>query len=91
MYSIFTTRRFDRDVKLCKKRGLPTEKIYEVIKILRDKGSLPTKYQPHKLTGDYKGYWECHIQPDWLLVWEQRDKELVLIMTRTGSHSDIFK
>ena len=46
--------------------------------------------KPHKLSGDYVGCWECHIKPDWLLVWEQNDTELVLLMTNTGTHSDIF-
>ena len=46
--------------------------------------------KPHKLSGDYVGCWECHIKPDWLLVWEQNDTELVLLMTNTGPHSDIF-
>ena len=46
--------------------------------------------KPHKLSGDYVGCWECHIKPDWLLVWEQNDTELVLHMTNTGTHSDIF-
>lgn len=62
----------------------------KVLKELSDNGTLPPEYRPHKLTGKYQGNWECHIQPDWLLVWEQRDSELILILIETGSHSDIF-
>ena len=62
----------------------------KVLKELSDNGTLPPEYRPHKLTGKYQENWECHIQPDWLLVWEQRDSELILILIETGSHSDIF-
>lgn len=62
----------------------------KVLKELSDNGTLPPEYKPHKLSGKYQGNWECHIQPDWLLVWEQRDSELILILIETGSHSDIF-
>ena len=58
--------------------------------LLERDGSLPAIYRPHKLTGDRRGQWECHIEPDWLLIWEQYDDELVLIMINTGSHSDLF-
>jgi len=57
---------------------------------LQEKGSLPEKYLPHKLQGKYKGCWECHINPDWLMIWKQFDKELQLILVDTGSHSDLF-
>lgn len=62
----------------------------KVLKELSDNGTLPPEYRPHKLTGMYQGNWECHIQPDWLLVWEQRDSELILLLIETGSHSYIF-
>ncbi|RGS44531.1 type II toxin-antitoxin system YafQ family toxin, partial [Segatella copri] len=50
----------------------------------------PPEYKPHKLSGQYAGSWECHIMPDWLLIWKQYNDELVLVMTNTGSHSDVF-
>ena len=56
----------------------------------QEKGSLPEKYLPHKLQGKYKGCWECHITPDWLMIWKQFDKELQLILVDTGTHSDLF-
>ena len=77
-------------MKRCVKRGLPMEKFKRVIKLLEETGKLPSEYRPHKLTGQYAGSWECNIMPDWLLVWEQYDDELVLVMTNTGSHSDLF-
>ena len=65
-------------------------KLNTVLKKLAEKGALPPEYRPHKLTGRFQGNWECHIQPDWLLVWEQRDEELILLLLDTGSHSDLF-
>ena len=62
----------------------------EVVTLLAEKGTLPSRYRPHKLTGDWQGFWECHIQPNWLLIWEQHEKELILILTDTGTHSDLF-
>ena len=55
-----------------------------------EKRGLPKEYKPHKLSGNRLGQWECHIKPDWLLVWEQNDNKLTLLMLNTGTHSDIF-
>ncbi|MDE6410581.1 MAG: type II toxin-antitoxin system YafQ family toxin [Muribaculaceae bacterium] len=89
-YSIDTTRRFDKALKKCIKRGLDMSKFKECVRILAETGSLPAKYRPHKLSGKFSRAWECHIEPDWLLVWEQNDTELILLLIDTGSHSDIF-
>ena len=89
-YKIIATKRFEKDVKRCKKRNLPMDKLKKVILLLEEFGKLPSEYKPHKLSGQYAGCWECHIMPDWLLIWEQDDDELVLVMTNTGSHSDVF-
>ncbi|MBQ9255269.1 MAG: type II toxin-antitoxin system YafQ family toxin [Bacteroidales bacterium] len=62
----------------------------EVLNILEEEGTLPLKYKPHKLSGNYAGKWECHIQPDWLLVWMQNNEELTLLLLHTGTHLDIF-
>lgn len=67
--------------------------IEEAMKILRDTGTLPSQYRPHKLINDYAGCWECHIggiKSNWIMVWQQNDMELTLLMLRTGTHSDIF-
>ena len=90
MYSIDYTKRFRKDVQLCVKRGLDIARIQKVVALLEQKGQVPLSYKPHKLSGDYKDCWECHIQPNWLLVWEQNDEQLTLLFLRTGSHSDIF-
>ena len=90
MYSIDTTKRFDKDLKLCLKRGLNIQLVYDAITILRSTGSLPAQYHPHKLSGNLDGIWECHIKPDWLMTWEQSNTQLTLLFLRTGSHSDLF-
>lgn len=89
-YIVITSTQFDKALKRCVKRGLDMSKLTTAIKILAQNGSLPQKYRPHKLSGNYYGCWECHIQSDWLLVWEQNDTELTLLLTDTGSHSDLF-
>ncbi|MCR5569037.1 MAG: type II toxin-antitoxin system YafQ family toxin [Paludibacteraceae bacterium] len=90
MYLIKATKNFEKDLKRCKKRGYDMQLIAGVINILKEKGSLPLKFKPHKLSGIYSGLWECHITSDWLLLWQQNDNELVLIFTDTGTHSDLF-
>lgn len=89
-YKIIATNNFKKDVKKCANRGYDLSLLEHVIDLLAQTGSLPSIYKPHKLKGTYKGYWECHIQSDWLLVWQQNDKELILIFTNTGTHSDLF-
>ncbi len=89
-YDVVTTKRFEKALKRCVKRGLDLSKLTAAIGILAKEGSLPIAYKPHKLSGLYDGLWECHIQPDWLLIWEQNDSELTLIFIDTGSHSDLF-
>ena len=91
MYTIIRTTQFRKDWKRCEKRGFPMEELRTVITILATTGTLPQEYKPHKLTGNRAGEWECHIRPDWLLIWEQNDKELTLLMLNTGTHSDVFK
>ncbi len=89
-YTVSYTNRFQKDYKLCKKRGLDIEILKKAISILAATGTLPSKYKPHSLKGKYIGKMECHLQPDWLLVWEQNDHELILLFTNTGTHSDLF-
>lgn len=90
MYQLEQTGQFKKDVKLAKKRGLEMKLLDDVVTFLVEKGKLPQKYKPHKLTGNYKGFWECHIQPDWLLIWEQNETIKLINLARTGSHSDLF-
>ena len=90
MYSIDYTNRFKKDLKRCQKRGLDIQAIQKVIALLASNGSLPAQYHPHKLVNQTTETWECHIQPDWLMTWEQNDNELTLLFLQTGTHSDIF-
>lgn len=89
-YSVEYTSRFRKSLKLCQKRGLNLDLAFDVIKTLELTGTLPAKYKPHLLKGKYSGLWECHIKPDWLLVWMQNDERLTLLFTDTGTHSDLF-
>ena len=89
-YKIIPSKRFEKDMKRCQKRGYNMQLIKDAIMLLATTGTLPTEYKPHQLHGNRKGQWECHIQPDWLLIWEQYDQELVLVMLSTGTHSDLF-
>ena len=91
MYHVKTTKHFEKGVKKCQKRGYDMCLLRKVIDTLAEEGKLPAKYHPHKLGGDYQGFWECHIQPDWLLLWAQNDDELLLILTDIGTHADLFK
>ena len=77
-------------VKALQKKGLDISLLSEVLSLLVNTGSLPSKYRPHKLIGKYAGAWECHIQPDWLLIWQQDDIALTLLLIDSGTHSDIF-
>lgn len=91
MYKIKTTNKFEKDFAKCAKRNLDMDELGEVVVILESSGKLPRTYKPHLLTGNYNGYWECHIKPDWLLIWRQNDQIKVIELVRTGSHSDLFK
>lgn len=74
-----------------KKQNRNLDKLFEVIDVLADGGILEPKFRDHSLTGRYKGTRECHIEPDWLLIYEIRDDVLVLMLYRAGTHSELFK
>ena len=90
MYRIGYTKRFEKDLKRCKKRGLDIQLIKDAVTLLATSGTLPPKYDPHKLTNQKVETWECHIQPNWLMTWQQNDMELTLLFLQTGTHSDLF-
>lgn len=89
-YIIEYTGSFKKDYKRCVRRNLDISLLKRAISLLAETGTLPQEYKPHRLSGRYSGFWECHIQPDWLLVWQQDDNVLRLLFSRTGTHSDIF-
>jgi mRNA interferase YafQ len=66
------------------------DELWSVVGKLLNGEPLDEKYRAHILSGDRKGQWECHIQPDWLLIWEIYDQELILVLVNSGSHSDLF-
>ncbi len=90
MYSIRFTNKFKKDVKRCKKRGYNLLELEYVIDILQNHGKLPTKYKAHILSGQFLGLWECHLKPDWIMVWHQNDESFTLLFMATGTHSDLF-
>ena len=70
-YEVKTTKQFDKDANLCVRRGYDTTKLREAISLLSETGTLPQRFKPHKITGEYKGAWECHIGPDWLMIYNK--------------------
>ena len=90
MLDIVPSNRFRKDLKLALRRGFPVELLDEIVTTLAMQQPLPDRCRDHLLTGDYGGFRECHITPDWLLVYQVRENELVLFLARTGTHSDLF-
>ncbi len=90
MYSISYTRGFEKDIKRIKKREYNTKILFEVIKTLEETGTVPAKLKPHKLSGNFKDCWECHVKSDWLLIWRKSDNKSEIQLIRTGTHSDLF-
>lgn len=91
MLKVQYTSKFKKDYKLIKKRKYDIQKLKDVISVLCNCECLPQKFKDHELSGDYKGFRECHIEPDWLLIYKISDDTLILTLTRTGTHSDLFQ
>lgn len=87
---IIASNKFRKDLKLARKRGLELEKLNAVVEMLANQLPLDIRYRDHALTGDYGDFRECHIEPDWLLIYRQDEDVLELFLFRTGSHSDLF-
>ncbi|MEE1245537.1 MAG: type II toxin-antitoxin system YafQ family toxin [Acutalibacteraceae bacterium] len=90
MLRIVPSNKFKKDLKLAVKRGYDIKLLENVINRLANEEPLDPKYKDHTLSGDYSGFRECHITPDWLLVYQVINDELVLFLSRTGTHSDLF-
>ena len=84
------TSKFKKDYKLSMKRHFPIEELDKVITMLANDEILPETYRDHELSGNWKGFRECHIQSNWLLIYAISNNRLVLSLTRTGTHSDLF-
>ena len=90
MLEVKFTSKMKRDFKRVQKRGKDMKKLYALLKLLVLQEPLPKKYQDHPLKGDMQGYRECHIEPNWLLIYQIKDDELLLLASGTGTHSDLF-
>lgn len=90
MFSLVYTNRFSKDVKLIQKRGYDMELLKNAIVALESQGELSAEYKPHKLSGNYAGYWEAHIKSDWIIIWQNQQDDNEIWLTRTGTHSDLF-
>ena len=90
-YTVKYSNRFKKSYKLAKKRGKDISKLESIVTLLANGNTLPEKNKDHALAGDYEGFRECHIEPDWLLVYRYINDVLVLHLFDTGSHSDLFK
>lgn len=89
-YDLAVTAQFRKDYKLAKKRGLKMEALAEVVTLLAKGEALPEKNRDHSLSGNWIGHRECHVLPDWLLIYRIEENVLVLTLTRTGTHSDLL-
>ncbi len=90
MLKIVFTSKFKKEYKLAIKKGCDIKILENVISLLQNNQSLPEKYKEHSLSGKYAGYRECHLAPDWLLIYKIDKKILILTLIRMGSHSDLF-
>ncbi len=88
---VIWTKQFKKDYILAIKRGFPITKLDELIRLLASSDVIPSYYKDHELFGNWAGFRECHIQSDWLLIYKIYNNNLILSLTRTGSHSDLFK
>ena len=88
MRRIAQRRRFRADLKRQKRRGKNVAELIAAVELLAEQGALPSAYRPQRLSGEWRGVWECHIEADWLLIYAVNDEEVLLI--RTGSHADLF-
>jgi len=90
MYQLVTTNKFDRDLRRVSRRGKDLSKIQQIMNMLADGDVLPTRNKDHPLIGNFVERRECHIEPDWLLIYKIDEENNKIIFERTGSHSDLF-
>ena len=89
MRALRTTRQFDRDLRRARRRGKALDKLWEIVERLIRGEPLPSRCRRHRLSGQWNRLWECHIEPDWLLIWDEAEQTLTLV--RTGTHADLFE
>ena len=91
MLDVVLSNQFKKDLKLIKKRRYNIKLLESIVDKLAKKEPLPKKHKDHELSGNYKGFRECHIEPDWLLIYRINKNELFLFLSRTGTHSDLLE
>ncbi len=89
MKEIIYSNRFKRDYKLATKRQLKLQKLHDIVRLLASDAPIPERCSPHKLKGNYFGFWECHVEPDWLLIYKIEGEFIEL--AATGTHADLFR
>jgi mRNA interferase YafQ len=89
MRSLRTTKQFERDLRRARRRGKKLDKIWEIVGLVVRGERLPVRCRRHRLSGEWDRLWECHIEPDWLLIWDETETAVVLV--RTGTHADLFE
>jgi mRNA interferase YafQ len=86
--ALLTTTAFEKDLRRVRKQGKDLDKMEEIVNLLQAQEILPPRCRPHVLRGDWSGHWDCHVEPDWLLLYRVTETELILV--RTGSHAELF-
>ena len=86
---LLTTNAFEKDVRRVEKQGKDLDKLEEVVNLLQTQRPLPSRCRPHALRGNWSGHWDCHVKPDWLLLYKVNETELILV--RTGTHAELFE
>ena len=87
-FSLKSTKAFEKDMKRISKSGKDLQKLQKIVAAIANAEGLAAKHRPHKLSGNWAGAWECHVEPDWLLIWYQTEDTIIL--ERTGSHANLF-
>ena len=90
VYQVQWTKQYKKDVKLAKKRNYKMDELYSVVEKLANNEILEERYHDHSLEGNWEGHRELHIRPNWLLIYQKKDNLLILELSRTGTHSDLF-
>jgi mRNA interferase YafQ len=86
--ALLTTSAFERDLRRVRRQGKDLDKLEVIVDLLQGDSPLPARRRVHPLRGEWEDHWDCHVEPDWLLIYKLRPGELILV--RTGSHSDLF-
>jgi len=89
MRALRTTKQFERDLRRASRRGKALDKLWDIVELLVRGEPLPARFRRHRLSGEWNRLWECHIEPDWLVIWDETEETLTLV--RTGTHADLFE